>query len=396
MPWRDGITHRLPAASLLQAAPPHAMKHALLNRITLASALLLATSLAHADIQIGDGTAASATAGQPVPELVLIIWDRTAKVSYTKDLGIAAYASAYAAGDTSKNLFVYGQQDTGFQQLFPALNTDSNFTSFLAASSGVANQVWAVVGAELNADSGGIGAESFTLFTTLNTGNLPNGTTNPAYFDFAGVDVNGNPNTSAHFNNAELVSAATNFSDWTIGHNNNAANLTNTHQCAQSPQRCSAGNAAIVNGSSFDVETSPGYAGFFLPGGNLVSNGHGNILNPVGKSSWFYRGTVSSDISDDSILVDEFDNLGHDAYWGLGVDTNGNYILSYTLQASLAQPQTAAGALLRLRTDFAAQYGRTRLIDMPVGAVSPVPEPGTWGLMGLGLAVLAARARRRA
>lgn len=377
------------------------MNHARLSRTLLATSLLLGATFARADIQVGNGTNASVTAGTPLSELVLIVWDRTAKVSYTKDLGIAAYASNYAAGDTTKNLFVYGQQDSGFQKLFPALNSDPNFQTFLSSSSGLANQVWAVIGAEINEDAGGIGADSFTLFTTLNSDKPAGATTIPAYYDFAGKDVNGNPNPAAHFNNTDLSEGAANFNNWALLNNYNAASVGNTHQCALYPERCSAANASVVNGSSFDTETSRGYAEVFLPNGALRGAGYGNILNKVGNSSWFYRGVVSDEVGENSIVVDEFDNLSHDAYWGLGVDASGNYILSYTLEAHLAQAQTAAGSLLRLRTDFAAHYGSTRLISVPGdsldlgGAVTAVPEPATWGLMGLGLALLAGRARRQ-
>lgn len=381
------------------------MKKFRLHLPALAAALLCSWSAAHADIQVGDGTVASTSAGKPLPELVLVIWDRTAKISYTKDLGVTAYASSYAVGDTSKNLFVYGQQNAGYQVLFPSLNTDSNFQAFLSSASGAANMVWAVMGVELNEDAGGFGAGAFTMFTTLNSGTAPNGTTNPAYFDFVGKDAAGNPNTSAHFNNSELSDATVNFSTWLKNNNDNRNNLTNTHRCALTPSPCSGADAAVVNGSSFDVESSSGYAlNYFGAAAALVANGHGNVLNPVGKSSWFYRATLSSDVSDESILVDEFDNEGHDAYWGLGVNAQGEYILSYTLQASLTQTQTVQGQMLRLRTDFAANYGSTRFIGAPVGdtlnlgggtAITPVPEPSTWGLMGLGLALLAGRARRQ-
>lgn len=379
------------------------MNHARLSRTLLATSLLLGASFARADIQVGNGTNASVTAGTPVSELVLVVWDRTTKVSYTKDLGIAAYASNYAAGDTTKNLFVYGQQDAGYQKLFPALNLDPHFQTFLSNSTNVANQVWAVIGAELNEDAGGIGADSFTLFTTLNSDKPAGATTIPAYYDFAGKDADGNPHMGAHFNNAELSDTAANFNTWAGNHNTNGVNANNTHKCALTPAACSAANATLAHGSSFDTEASIGYAAVFLAGagGAVVSNGHGQVLNSIGKSSWFYRAVVSSEVSDGSILVDEFDNMGHDAYWGLGVDGSGNYILSYTLEAHLAQAQTAAGSLLRLRTDFAAHYGSTRLISVPGdsldlgGAVTAVPEPATWGLMGLGLALLAGRARRQ-
>lgn len=358
------------------------------TRHRLASCAALGTltlTTAHADIRVGDGTAESAAAGTHLPELVLIMWDRVAKVSYTKDLGVLAYSSAYASGDTSKNLFVYGQQDAGYQRLFPALNADANFRSFLAASSGVANQSWAILGAESSAEIIA-DAGSNTLFMTLTQdASIPAGGTNSAYADLTGRDANGNVVGGPHFENSQLGDSVGNFTGWVGDNNTNAANTSNTHR-------------TTPDGSSFDNESSIGYAGKLLSGqgGALVSSGHGNVLNAVGRSSWFYRVTVSSDVSDASPAVDEFDNLGHDGYWGLGVDANNNYILSYTLDAYVTPTRTASGALLRLRTDYAASYGRARLIDVPAGAVTAVPEPATWGLMGLGLAVLAGRARRRA
>ncbi|MBI3347315.1 MAG: PEP-CTERM sorting domain-containing protein [Burkholderiales bacterium] len=379
------------------------MNTARLTLAFLSTTLALASQVAHADIQIGDATSASAAAGTNLPELVLMVWDPVAKVSYSKDLGVFAYADHYADGNTGKNLFVFGQQDAGYQKLWAPLNTDPLFQQFLSLSGSVTNQIWGIMGVQTNAELDSQ-AGFRTAFFTLNSGSQASGQRNPNYSSLVGTDANGTPlSPGAIFNNSEFGDAVGNFTTFAGNLNNAVGNLANnTHQCVSVPSRCAGANAAIVDGSSLDGLTSSGYAGTLLQAsGALVANGHGSITNPVGKSSWFYSATTSSDVSDIAPTVDEFDNLAHDAYWGLGVDSNGNYILSYTLEAALTQTQTAQGALLRLRTDFAASYGRTRLITVPggdslnLGNVTAVPEPSTWGLMGLGLAVLAARARRR-
>ncbi|QPF76521.1 PEP-CTERM sorting domain-containing protein [Roseateles sp. DAIF2] len=133
-------------------------------------------------------------------------------------------------------------------------------------------------------------------------------------------------------------------------------------------------------------------------------------MNRIGNSSWFYYATSSNGDMYGPLLVDEFDNAGHDGYWGLAVNAKGEYILSYTQETAVTKVSTALGLQRRARTDFAAGVignNSTRFIAAPAGefagwtpnggaTVSAVPEPSSWLMLGLGLAGLAAlQARRR-
>ena len=82
---------------------------------SLAAALaMVCCAGAHAAVRVGDSSVSGVTAGT-TPELMLVIWDPVKEVSYTRDLGINVYGENYASGNTATNLFVYGQQDTGYQ-----------------------------------------------------------------------------------------------------------------------------------------------------------------------------------------------------------------------------------------------------------------------------------------
>ena len=317
-------------------------------------------------------------------ELFFSVFDATAKVSYTLDLGLDL-----------NGFFDSGQQDKGGQLFFPISNADAQWADFLSRP-GVtaANFRWSVLGFDT---TGGLaaGVLGIRLFQTIQQG------------DEAKV---GTMLNSALATGISTAQAGTFF---------NAVNASGTHGTA------STAGDYTVNGSSVNADPEPGngYYGNNSAGlsSTLTGSAPYDMSNRIDQSSWFYMVTRSSSANSAKVSVDEFDNGtvatgGHDGFWGftkVGDNVNspykGQYLLSYTLQSSLPTATTSAGQLRANFLDYAAGFQSRLLLNAPLGefagyqisslvvpSASPVPEPATWGLFGLGLLGLALKARRRA
>lgn len=300
-------------------------------------------------------------------ELVFSVFDEAGKVSYSKDLGLDLAA-----------FFIAGQQETR-TQTFWAID-DAQWQTFLSVAN-LSTSRWAIYGADL---TGGNVAGAVKLFMTIQQG------------DEAKVKLL----TNMKFSNA--VSATTYETHIDALNKTSVADFT-------------------VNDSSVDYKADPGNAYFSSSSAGFSASVGGsgfNISNKIGDSSWFYDVSRSGPSQLGTVIIDEFDNLAHDAYWGfVYVDATlypsspyvGKYLLSYTLESSLPTATTAAGQLRANFLDYAAGFQARPLLNAAPGefagyqvssltvlAATPVPEPSTWGLFSLGLLGLAFKARRRA
>lgn len=288
-------------------------------------------------------------------ELFLSVFDATAKISYTQDLGV-----------TVNDFFVWGQQDAGNQR-FWAID-DAQWNSFLGQVN-PASLRWSVLGLD---STGGTASGGVRLFTTARQGDEAK---------IAGF-------TNQLFTNATGAAQAGTFFT--------AVNSTGTHGAPSTAPDYS------VNGSSVNADPEPGNGYFGSVSGTgptLNGNAPFDNSNAVGNSSWFYYLTRSGTNQQGTVLVDEFDNLGHDGYWGfLYVDPalypdspyRSSYLLSYTLVAHDAAAPTAdtSPQMAMLMSFRSAGLEGT-------GPMNPVPEPGSWALLGAGLFGLLAWMRYR-
>lgn len=326
---------------------------------------------------------ASATleSGSNDPEMYLFIWDEAREASYTLDLGLHV---STLRGD--------GQSDNGYQRFWtldPA--SDPNLALLLTGGSAVSALQWGVTAADQ--DGFIFLPGDLWVYTTLQH-TTPTGTVNPVYS--AMLDRTNNQLEQA-------INIVAQYANWVASNpatNNQIYNVDVTNYA--------------LNGSAFALKGEVAYSDDALNGGiqNLTGVIDGPlVLNTIGRSSWAYMLTTSGFGEFDGLVTaDEFDNLEHDAFWGLAQDpATGILYLSYTLDAvgpTAAQREFALGIG---RTEFGSGFSVRRLdgvavaagIESPAGfsrvlgaadfsaPMAPVPEPGSWALMALGLTGLA-------
>lgn len=325
-------------------------------------------------------------------ELVLFVVDQTnAKLSYTLDLGIKA-----------SEFWVQAQQDTG-ASLFRTLDplTDPAFKTFIDAATPSTTR-WMVAAFGRNDVEG-----SRSLFSTLTNNNVV--ATQTQSFD-----------RMKSLGSGDMVANLPPFSDFT-----GRLNSAGPAQIKQSTHNSAANGSSVASKDDGNTTTYMSRGNGF--GDTALGDGTCMVAylvcagNPVGVSSWFYKltpvlttpGTPQDGVEGDPVIVDEFDNLTADGFWGFAKNTTtGKYILSYTLTGSNPKSlvSTDAGRNRLSAIDYSAQSGSARQISFAADDVAnlvtenawasaatatAVPEPASWHFALLGLLGVGAAARRK-
>lgn len=395
--------------------------------ISLVAAAALLASSAHATLRRPDLPSPLSTGevhDGSSSELWFSVVDTTQELSYSLDLGVTIAQLRATNADTG-NLSGLASTGTnlsaGFQKASDATNdyafwviaasNDSAWRSLTTALGNLGNATWAVMGAD-SLGSASAGQRGFV--TTVQQGQ------EAAYRDFG----NGAINQLVGGTLASFVGTG--------------LNSRPSHAVSSDPSGDLESSIA-VNGSSLDSKRDNPDAYFGLVLDAFSSASSPLMTNAVGQSAWFYDVTRSGASNLLKANVNEFDNLAGDAYWGFTAEAGdtGRYLLSYVLPRYLSPTEQAAG--LTFENNFARLAGvlsvnagvgqadtvlsltegfMRRLVsrqqaqglvdtadglkftqDLGVGqamalAVSAVPEPGTWGLMALGVLALGWRVRR--
>jgi hypothetical protein len=246
-------------------------------------------------------------------ELFLTLFDATAQVSYTLDLGVGL-KDFRSAADLVRPTGTAGDsvvaQDAvsllAYNRTFAINESGSEFQSFLAASSNSANWRWFVTAGDNFGSNTTANAKS--LVTTVTTGVTPTAILNGAF-------------------NSALVGIGNTITNTIVAKGD--ADNKNTNTAINGSVFGSAGNGAYALGKTSYVGNNG--AGFF---GFNSDNGIGDT------AAFYYLGRSGSDLLA-PVVLDQFNNSVNPGLFQVVQATPGDFSLQYSI-AAVPEPGTYA------------------------------------------------------